>query len=389
MIERANTSISLAINSSESSSMFASRMCFNATTRPFVRSSPRYTALYVPCPTLSSRRYVRMSSACPSSLSDGDARVARSTPASPSRASSRAMRSSVTSVSSDDPAFADSPGDDAVMPTAVCATACVRRIAAKRRHGRQPAPPVRVPGLDVVQPLVRRPSPRTVRGRSRRWTTRCRGWTKSGLVPARVAGRSVAGGARGARTVGGRRRSTRDRRTWSPPVDAYLNGLASRTSWSRRARAGAPRRRASICELSPRPVKAVTASVGSCDHRAPPRPEWLDRDRGAVDVIFVPRAASWERARSHRGGPPSRADGRSLTDGTDDLPFCDVSVTRGIAARGASYTNRSNERRRVSRRALVDDARGGCPSRASARRCARGSTPAPLNDSSRWTPPAV
>ena len=58
---RANTSTSLAMNSSDVSSMFARRMCFSATTPPVTRSFPRYTVEYVPCPTLSMRRYVRMS----------------------------------------------------------------------------------------------------------------------------------------------------------------------------------------------------------------------------------------------------------------------------------------------------------------------------------------
>ena len=72
-----------------------------------------------------------------------------------------------------------------------------------------------------------------------------------------------------------------DRRTWSPPVDAYLNGLAFLAdvlvATRSRRRSASSTSRLDLANRSPRPVKVVTASTGSAaNHRAPPRPEWLE-----------------------------------------------------------------------------------------------------------------
>ena len=70
-------------------------------------------------------------------------------------------------------------------------------------------------------------------------------------------------------------------RTWLPPVDAYLNGLAFLAdvlvATRSRRRSASSTSRLDLANRSPRPVKVVTASTGSAaNHRAPPRPEWLE-----------------------------------------------------------------------------------------------------------------
>mmetsp|Transcript_2584 Transcript_2584/g.10046 ORF Transcript_2584/g.10046 Transcript_2584/m.10046 type:complete len:305 (-) Transcript_2584:306-1220(-) len=281
---RANTSISLAINSSDSSSMFASRMCFNATTRPFVRSSPRYTALYVPCPTFSSRRYV-----C-KSLGLRHRRSRMATPAwrsihagqpESSCASSRSMRSS-DAVSSDVPAFDDSPPrrrrcDDSCASSPLCSddddtdvtdsrlrlcaflgwtwfSAGASTVSAHGAGALFATVDDALSWLDEVQDSSPHESPDAP-------SLAVRAWCADG-------GRSASF-------------NLRDRRTWSPPVDAYLNGLAFLAdvlvATRSRRRSASSTSRLDLANLSPRPLEAVTASVGSAaNHRAPPRPEWLE-----------------------------------------------------------------------------------------------------------------
>ena len=235
-------------------------------------------------------------------------------------ASSRAMRSSVTSVSSDDPAFAIRP--PGTPGATLCVDAVITAVLRRRRHGRYRrrlrlcASWAR--GFSAGASSV---SAHPAAAAFKATVDDALSWLdEPGTRPA-----AVAAAVRGGRSVAARARVVVRR---GVGVDVERSEDVVAAGGRVLERPGLPRGRLGrdalaqalrVVDVAPRSRESLSAAREGRDgidrlRREPPRAAATGVARivtgGAVDVIFVPRAVPARlgsgRARSHRGGPPSR-----------------------------------------------------------------------------------